>query len=113
MTGPDHPSYSPIVAFGLRAQTVAFKAKTGQMGRGEPETLLEYHAALVPDDQPAHLAVIAFIQAVADVPVEAADALIRFLAGWVPREATADQIEAALRDQAPHGWQTRKDAGLE
>lgn len=112
MTGPDHPSYSPQVAFGLRAGTVAFKAKTGQLRRGEADDLAPALHDLIPDDTAAHLAVVQFTLRIADDPVGAADALLGFLAGWhadLPLAAT----EAALRDQAPHGWQTRKDTGLE
>lgn len=114
MTAPDQVGYSPLVAFGLRAQAVAFKAKTLQLARGEPETLLEYHSALVPDDTAARLAVIAFCQMVADAPVAAANALLQFLSDWVPR-TTADKIEAILRDQAPtqFDWRTRKDSGFD
>lgn len=119
MTGPDHPSYSPIVAFGLRAQTVAFKAKTGQLRRGEADSLLTHHDALIPDDLPAHIATIAFIQRVADDPAGAADALLAFLSDW-NADLSGAATEAALRDQAPghfanphFDWQDRKDAGLE
>lgn len=118
MTGPDHPRYSPQVAFGLYAQTAALKAKTGQLRQDEPAQLLDHHDATVPDDLPAHLAVIAFIQGVGDDPVAAGDALIRFLGDWHP-DGSAAAVEAGLRDQVPeqfvprHDWQTRKDAGFD
>jgi hypothetical protein len=101
---------SPRVAFGLRAHTLALKAKTAQLGPAEADGLLGYHASLVPEDTDSHLAAIAFVQRVADDPVGAADALITFLTQW---GADPAEIEAALRSQAPQqfAWETRRDTG--
>lgn len=114
MTAP--ASYSPAVAFGLYAATVALKAKAGQLGRGAGRDLLCRHSELVPEDWPSALATADFVAALSCDAVQAADGFLEFLTGWPPEVPTqVRQVEACLADAAREfesgGWGARADCG--
>lgn len=106
--------FIPSVAFGLKAVALAMKAKTGRLGRGEADALVEACQLLVPDDAQALAAVEGFASLSSlDQPM-AGRALHDFIiarGGQMAR--VAHRTDEALRDQAPahFDWQARKDCG--
>lgn len=109
-------SYSPAVAFGLYAATVALKAKAGVVARGTGRDLLRRHAELVPDDWPSALASADFVAALSCDAAQAADGFLDFLTRWPPEAPTeARRVEAGLataaREFEDGGWGARADCG--
>jgi hypothetical protein len=111
------PHFDPVVAFGLKALSMAMKGKTRQLQRGDGHQLRAAWVQLVPDDEAARDAVDHFlVQAELDQPGAGAG-LMDFLTGWRSgaMRTTAEGTEAALRDQVPDqfDWHMRKDCGHE
>lgn len=107
--------FSPVVAFGLRAVAMAMKAKTNQLGRGEPIELVEFCAVLAPDDAPAMEAVRDFVALAAVDPALAGMRLHEFIIGWRAGELRRDMtaVDRTMRTQLPEQfeWANRKDCG--
>ena len=91
------PAFSPVVAFGLRALTVALTAIDGRLQQGAGLSLDLQRQQLLPDDESARLAVFTFRELVETDPVRAGN----FLMSWLTRRE-ADEID---------DWRARADCG--
>ncbi|MCB5199036.1 hypothetical protein LGQ03_07270 [Loktanella sp. TSTF-M6] len=107
--------FIPSVAFGLKALTVALKAKGCAAARCDIEALQDARDHLVPDDLAAAQAVSDFAAACADDQRRAGAQLHDFIATWRRGEMrqTAARTEQVLQETraARFDWQDRKDCG--
>jgi hypothetical protein len=111
-----HTPFIPSVAFGLKALTMAMKAKCGRLADDEAEALVCACRDLLPDDGVALAAAQGFALASTLDQPSAGRALHDFIATWRAGQMaeTADRVEEVLRDHVPDHfpeWQSRKDCG--
>lgn len=125
---------SPHTAFGLRAQALALKAKTGaRVNLAEVVDVAAYWHALLPGDDAAGAAVARFLAELHIDQAAAGEALLAFLETWLSARGVSDSRDLIRRPEAvlaeiacarpvpaaprratpPADWQTRKDCGLD
>ena len=105
---------NPQIAFGLRAMTMAMKAKTNRLKMLEAAHLASMHQACIPDDIDAALAVVRFLSDLSYGSVAAGEALLGFLTTWADGVMAVAVVltENTLTSQtgeAEFDWQTRAD----
>lgn len=108
-------AYDPRVAFGLKAMTLALKAKCGRATHKMAVALRVDCYDLIGEDPVAIAAANAFIRDVDIDQGKAGAALLEFCTRW-PDRAMADlarTTENALQSAEAqlHDWQKRKDCG--
>ncbi|MBF9042972.1 hypothetical protein HKCCE4037_06520 [Rhodobacterales bacterium HKCCE4037] len=131
-------AHSPYVAWGLRAMTVAYKARSGRkVAFPEICDLARMHTDVLPEDGEAARALTRFIARWSEDPVAAGAGLLVFLQCWREGEIApevrrtgevlaetsapdraADPPPAADKSPPPappplFAWQSRADAGLD
>ncbi|AET73341.1 hypothetical protein EMVG_00055 [Emiliania huxleyi virus PS401] len=104
----------PAIAFGLRAMSMAFKAKAHRLKMLEAAQLASLHQDWIPDDMDAALAVIVFLSDLHMTPVKAGQGLLTFLTSWSGADMaeTLRSVETRLAEQTgvpEFDWQTRAD----
>lgn len=107
--------YDPRIAFGLKAMTLALKARCGRATQKMALELQRDCFDLIGGDAVAGRAVAAFIRDLDQDQAAAGAALLEFCASW-PDRALADVARATERalqsaEGQLHDWQTRKDCG--
>jgi hypothetical protein len=113
---------SPIIAFGLKATTVALKAKTGQLRLKDKLDLTTACLEWLGDDAKVRDAVVSFLASVDREPIAAADMLQAVAAHLAPEsdprrpEVVLKQIESErpepsedVSESALFDWQKRAD----
>ena len=105
---------SPIIAFGLKAATVALKAKCGSLRLVDKYELAMACLEWMGDDPKVREAVVAFSMTVDENPIAASDMLQAAISRMVP-EVEPKRGEEVLAEIESEGegyqflWQTRKD----
>lgn len=98
---------SPVIAFGLQAQTVALKARTGRLRWRDQVELARAALEWVPDQAPARAMVVDFLTHCLAMPEGAGEKLQRDLTAWLDDVCPPDP-GAALR-ACEFDWQSRAD----
>lgn len=101
--------FNPAIAFGLSAQTVALKARTGQLRQADRLRLAEQFFAWLPEDAGARDAVGAFLSVSAKDPVAAGLALEDWVISRAAEMAPIDLERRLSEVQAEFEWQKRAD----
>ena len=111
---------SPRVAFGLRAATVAIKARAGhRVHLAEVVDLAGYWRAVAPEDAAPGSAVARFLAEMHDTPEEAGAHLLDFIEAWVAgpgaeaRRAETIISAAGAEVRALPEWTRRADCGID
>ena len=103
------PAFNPVVAFGLEAVAMAFKAKCRALGRGDPGDLVRLQQRFVPTDDRARDAVAEFASVAVTDPCRAGARLLDFVLGWRAGRVSAGLFRCPVPDHST--WQDRKDCG--
>ncbi|WP_373354097.1 hypothetical protein [Pseudoroseicyclus sp. CXY001] len=105
-----HPGFNPSIAFGLKATSLALKAKAGLLRPAEASELVLFARALHPEGHADILAAEAFRDAILSALSASGEALLDAL---TPEAAASGRRAEDVLERLPDSWQSRKDCGLD